>query len=202
MTTRSPRTRAIKTNAVAVSSHSIVLSAPFYGERFLVQEWTGYLNGAKQLSLANFYSPFLQCKCCQLLLQTTDLKTEIILANQEATLVLLEWVSTLSLKKNPVITPKKTNRLPRRCNIWRYCFQTGAWNCRILNQAVISQLFTSLWHRYQQWLSYIKLFQIVLLISASHHRINSCYTANRGFKLSGNLRTPENDHLYISIVYG
>ncbi len=44
------------------------------------------------------------------------------------------------------------NRSARR-RIWRYRFLAGVWNCHILNQVVESQLFTSLWNRFHQWLS-------------------------------------------------
>jgi hypothetical protein len=63
----------------------------------------------------------------------------------------------------------------------------------------VSQLFTSLWNRYHQWLSDIKLIQISAF-SASYSRINPCFTAGNQigvFKLSRNLRTPENGHLHI-----
>ncbi len=47
---------------------------------------------------------------------------------------------------------------------------------QILNQVVESQRFTSLWNRYLQWLSDIKLIQ-TSVFSASYPRINPCFTA-------------------------
>ncbi len=72
---------------------------------------------------------------------------------------------------------KKKTRSARRC-IWRYRFQAGVWNCQILNQVVKSQLFISLWNRYNQWLSDIKLNQISAF-SASYFRINPCFTTGK-----------------------
>ncbi len=80
-------------------------------------------------------------------------------------------------QKTSIITPQKTNRSARRC-VWRYCFKAGVWNCQILNQVVESQLFTSLWNRYHQWLFDIELIQ-VSAFSASYSSINSCFTAGK-----------------------
>jgi hypothetical protein len=85
--------------------------------------------------------------------------------------------SWFPLSENPNHHPQKTNRSDKRC-IWRYSFQAWVWNCQILNQVVESQLFTSLWNRYHQWLSDIELIQISVF-SASYSRINPCFTAGK-----------------------
>jgi hypothetical protein len=62
--------------------------------------------------------------------------------------------------------------------IWRYLFKGGVWKCQILNQVAESQLFTSLWNRYHQWMSDIELIQM-RAFSAFYSKINSCFTAGK-----------------------
>ncbi len=75
------------------------------------------------------------------------------------------WIGIYSLsQKIPIIThkkkKKKKNPSARKC-IWRYRFKAGVWNsAHVLNQVVESPLFTSLWNRFQQWLSHIELIQM------------------------------------------
>ncbi len=93
---------------------------------------------------------------------------------------------------------KNCNRSAKRW-IWRYRFSDGVWNCQILNHVVESQLFTSLWNRYHQWLSGIELIQISAFFSflSEDQPLFHCWKANRGLKLSRNSGAPENDHLHI-----
>ncbi len=102
---------------------------------------------------------------------------------------LVSWDETLvplnsswpRLSKNHDHHPKKTNRSAWRC-IWRYRFKGRVWNCQILNQVVQSQLFTSFWNRFHQWLSDIELNQISVF-SASYPRINPCFTAGKQIRV-------------------
>ncbi len=109
--------------------------------------------------------------------------------------------SWLPLSENPDHS-QKTNRSTRRC-IWRYCFQAGVWNCRILNQVVESQLFTSLWNRYHQWLSGVEFIQISAF-SASYSGIKPRSTAGKRIGVWNCHATCERRKTttFTSIVYG
>ncbi len=99
------------------------------------------------------------------------------------------WVLTPSFEEARS-SPKKS-RLARRY-IWRYHFQVMVWDCQIINQALESQLFTSSWGRYHQWLSSdIELVQISAF-SASYSWISPCFTARKRigvWNFSHNLQT-------------
>jgi hypothetical protein len=64
----------------------------------------------------------------------------------------------------PIITTKRTNRSVRKC-VSIYRFQAVVWNCQILNKLAESQLFTSSWDKYHQWLSDIKIIRTSAFLS-------------------------------------
>ncbi len=112
----------------------------------------------------------------------------------------IRYVLTPSFRKpwSSFKKKKKTNRSARRC-IWRYRFQAGVWNYQLLNQVLESQLFTSLWNRYHQWLPDIELIQTSAFcnfLSVDKPRFH-CWKANPVLKLSRNLQILEIYDLHI-----
>jgi hypothetical protein len=106
--------------------------------------------------------------------------------------------SWLPLSENLNHHPRKTNHSSRRC-IWRHRFQAGVWNCQILNH-VASQLFTSLWNIYHQWISDIEFIQT----GDSSFWINPCFTAGKwsGVWNCHITRGHRKTTIFTSIVYG
>jgi hypothetical protein len=110
--------------------------------------------------------------------------------------------SVLTTFRKPWSSLPKTNPLVRRC-IWRYSFQAGVWNCRILNQIVESQLLTTFYDIFHQWLSDIELNQMSAF-SASYSKINPRFTTGKRIGVwnchatRGHRQT--NDHLCILSV--
>jgi hypothetical protein len=103
--------------------------------------------------------------------------------------------------ETPIIAPQKTNRSVMRC-IWTCCFQAGVWNGQNLSQVVESQLFTSLWNGYHQWLSDIELNQMSDF-SASCSTINPRFTAGKriGVWICRSTWVHQKTTIFTSIVY-
>ncbi len=77
-----------------------------------------------------------------------------------------EWKATfvpfdrswLPLSENPDHHPPQNEPFSQKMHL-KIPLLSGVWNCQILNQVVESQLFTSSWNRFHQWLPEIKLIQ-------------------------------------------
>jgi hypothetical protein len=108
--------------------------------------------------------------------------------------------SLLLLSENTDDHLQSMKRSAKRC-IWRYHFQAGVWNCRILNPDVDSQLFTSLmYYGFHSWLRYKSSSFRSVLFYVSYSRTTSPFSrleSESGLKLSRNLWTPQNNHVHI-----